>query len=167
MNVASIQDGLKLNRDLHAEVVARWKAYRSDPEEGKFWPLVSFAIKALKTHKCIIALEDQGLGQDVANLGRAFTRPRYALKEIADALNEKYPHVPGTPRYQSTVSRHLRRVRKRDEPLSTKGGADAHAPQRAISWHGTVVRDVDRARRWFDVEGLSADAEIGRATTQT
>lgn len=71
MKPTSIQDLLKLNRDMHSKVVAGWKGYRSGPDDGKFWPIVYFAIKALKTHESILALAERGLGHDAAILGRA------------------------------------------------------------------------------------------------
>ena len=71
MNPTSIQDLLKLNRDLHTEVVAGWNSYRSGPHDGNFWPVLYFAVKALKTHESIMALAERGLGQDAAILGRA------------------------------------------------------------------------------------------------
>lgn len=71
MNSESIQHLLEINRELHAGIVAGWKSYRSGPTDGNFWPVVYFAIKALKTHESILLLAQRGLGQDAAILARS------------------------------------------------------------------------------------------------
>ena len=67
----SIQQLILLNRELRKSLQLGWTAHVSGPNEGKFWPLLHFAVQVIRKHEALEILAERGFGQEAGMMLRS------------------------------------------------------------------------------------------------
>ena len=85
----TVKQLIELNHQMRSELLLAWQFHKSGPDDGKFLPLLHFALQAMKKHEAMELLIQHNLGQEAGMMLRSIFEAMVNAIWIAQDLENR------------------------------------------------------------------------------